>query len=94
MLILLTFNLAGELAIFADVLDKFENFPYFPTPNMVANVADLFGVVGIEIDIGSAQNGRTQPTSGMLNKTLRRRYTNKFNRGHKSIFNSYVCWGK
>lgn len=52
--------------MFADVIDETNRFPYFPQASLVSNPKDLFGVVGVEILIGTALNGRTSPAAGML----------------------------
>lgn len=56
--------------MYADVLDESARFPYFPNSSLVANPVDLFGVVGVEILIGPAQNSRTQPAAGIIIITI------------------------
>lgn len=55
---------AGQLAVFADIVDDQANFPFFPVNTSDFNVTNLFLAPSVEILIGPAPNNRTQPQAG------------------------------
>lgn len=65
------FLIAGELGIFGTVLDEKENFPFLPRrASLTTPTRDLFGVAGVEILLGLAQDGRTSARQGINNTTI------------------------